>query len=426
MDYTQHIRSIKAREILSSRGEPTVEVDIIAHTGSIFRASTPSGASTGANEVCVRTDGTGRYNGKAVEKMIEKMMNGLVPMIFKSRVSNQIEFDSLMHIADGTPGLSVYGGNCVLALSMAYCKFQCRWDGLPMYKHIDHMLDGSAENKKEENAFRIPMVNFNVLNGGVHSGNDMLVQEIMVCFGDDKFSNVMEQSLMFYKTLKDVIGKKYGYTYTGYGDEGGYMPPISELNEGLDLIREVCAVTNQKVKVAIDMAANSFYEDGKYKVNVDGECKKMSNNELIEYYGRIIDKYNEVYMIEDPFSETDKEGWQMFTSRYGSKLIIVGDDLLVTNPTMIKEAVEKKLCNAALIKPNQIGTVSRVVDAVRAARAGNFKLMVSHRSGETEDPFIAGLAVGLHAEYFKGGAPRGERMIKYNELLRISESLAEK
>ncbi|ELA46317.1 phosphopyruvate hydratase [Vavraia culicis subsp. floridensis] len=415
MDYTQKIKAICPRQILSSRGYPTVEVDIVSDQDEVFRSSAPSGDSTGAKEVAVLTDKKDSYGGRSVTGVIKKFEEEIVPLIFKSRISTQMEFDSVLYIADKTPTLSTYGANTLLPLSLSFCKLQARTDGLRVHDHIA---------KISKNEPHMPVPNFNILNGGSHSGNELLFQEIMISFQKNTFEKNLESAAVFYAALKNTIRDKFGGIYTGFGDEGGFMPPIRTLEDGLDLIREVLHKTKQEgLRIAIDAAANSFFAGGKYTVRTKDRDVELSGDELIDYYRTLLKTYPEIYLMEDPFAETDVEAWKKFTAEFGSSLIILGDDLLVTNSKMIKQAAEKKLCNAVLIKPNQIGTLGGTLEAVQAARENNFKVMVSHRSGETEDPFIAALSVGVAAEFFKSGAPRGERMVKYNQLLRIEEEL---
>ncbi|KAF9764168.1 Alpha-enolase [Nosema granulosis] len=402
---------IKSRTILSSRGLPTVEVDIL-YNGMCFRGSCPSGASTGANEARVILDQRSRYNGRDVEDVHSIMRTALIPRLLMSdldpRDSNSI--DKLLMALDGTPNKEMCGANGLLPLSIAFCKLAAHLSDSSLHEYI------AKRYKFKQN---IPFPHFNVINGGLHSGNGLAIQEIMITFKNKSLKDNIENASVFYETLKQSVIEKYGNIHIGVGDEGGFAPPIKTIEEGIELLLYtggVCKKTD--FNIALDIAANSFYKDGKYYLN----DKTMSREDLCNYYLKLIKNYPTIYSIEDPFAEDDKEGWKLFSKSAPKSLHIVGDDLTVTNSELVDDAAQSGLCNVLLVKPNQIGTVSEAIEAVRTARSYNMKIMVSHRSGETEDTFISDLAVGVGAEYFKSGAPcRGERVAKYNQLLRITE-----
>lgn len=402
---------IKSRTILSSRGIPTVEVDIM-YDNIIFRGSCPSGASTGANEAKVILDQRTKYNGRDVEDVHSIIKNVIFPKLLSSELDprNCISIDNLLIALDGTTNKEMCGANALLPLSIAFCKLGAHLTDTSLHKYISNIY------KFKEN---IPNPHFNVLNGGLHSGNGLAIQEIMITFQHSKIEENIESASVFYETLKQCVIEKYGNIHIGVGDEGGFAPPIKTIEEGIELLLYTggkCKKTN--FKIALDVAANSFFRDDKYYLY----DKAMTKEELCDYYLELLNKYPVLYSIEDPFAEFDKEGWKLFSEKAPDSLHIVGDDLTVTNPNLVDIAGNEKLCNVLLVKPNQIGTVTEAVEAVRKARSYNMKIMVSHRSGETEDTFISDFAVGIGSEYFKSGAPcRGERVAKYNQLLRISE-----
>lgn len=402
---------IISRTILSSRGIPTVEVDV-TYNNRIFRGSCPSGASTGSNEAKVILDQRSKYNGRDVEDVHSIIKNVLAPKIIHSDIDprNLRSIDSLLVALDGTSNKEMCGANAILPLSIAFCKLGAHLTDSSLHKYIS-----SLYNFKEN----IPNPHFNVINGGLHSGNGLAIQEIMVSFQNKEVQDNIESASVFYETLKQSVIEKYGNIHIGVGDEGGFAPPIKTIEEGIDLLLYTggkCKKTN--FRIALDVAANSFFRDDKYYLY----DKAMTKEELCDYYMELLKKYPVIYSIEDPFAEFDKKGWEYFSKKASDSLNIVGDDLTVTNPKLVEDVGRLKLCNVLLVKPNQIGTVSEAVEAVKKARSYNMKIMVSHRSGETEDTFISDFAVGIGSEYFKSGAPcRGERVAKYNQLLRISE-----
>ncbi|ADM12490.1 enolase [Encephalitozoon intestinalis ATCC 50506] len=405
------LEEIKPRMILTSRGHPTIEVDLITSKG-VYRSSCPSGASRGSKEAVVVSDGGKSYNGRGVKTVINNINEVATKSIFELEcpVDDLQGIDDCLLKLDGTKDKSRIGGNGIIALSTAFCKMGAAYSN----RRVDEFLSDIGMFKR-----KIPIPHFNVLNGGIHSGNKMDVQEIMVVYQYDDLEKNIESGCVFYESLKKTISERYGALYTSVGDEGGFAPPIEKLEEGLELVLEAsrrCKRT--EMKIAIDFAANEFLRDGKY--HLDGEV--YTTRDLGEKYMRILREYPQIYSLEDPFSEEDYDGWTWINSEVGNKINIVGDDLTVTNPQLVENAGIRKMCNTLLVKPNQIGTVSETINAIKVARRHGMKIMVSHRSGETEDHFISDLSVGVGAEYIKSGAPcRGERVSKYNQLLRLNE-----
>lgn len=403
--------AIKPRSILTSRGHPTVEVDLVTPCGT-YRSSSPSGASRGSNEAVEVLDGGDTYNGRGVGRVVSTIRETLSKALLalECDVCDQQGIDDFLLALDGTHDKSRVGGNGMIALSTAFCKMGAGYSG----RRVDEFISSICAYER-----RIPVPHFNVLNGGLHSGNGMCVQEIMVAYQYGDLETNIEAGCVLYEALKAVISERHGSLHTSVGDEGGFAPPIDRLEDGLDLVLEAsrrCGRTD--MKIAIDLAANGFARNGGYEL--DGEA--YTTMELGEKYMEILARYPQIYSLEDPFSETDYGGWAWLTSQAGERINIVGDDLTVTNPRLVDEAGAQGLCNTLLVKPNQVGTVSETLEAVRIARKHGMKLMVSHRSGDTEDHFVSDLAVGIGAEYLKSGAPcRGERVAKYNQLLRLNE-----
>ncbi|KAK1347260.1 enolase [Hamiltosporidium tvaerminnensis] len=419
-------QKIKCRQILSSRGTPTTEIDLHTSFG-VFRSSCPSGASTGKKEAKVILDkNSDEYNGKSVKKAIFNLKNIVIPRIGdlnETEIHDQSKIDNFLIHLDGTPNMSRIGANIVLPLSLSFCRAGAVSLNLSLREYISRMA--LYKNK-------MPFPHFNVLNGGSHAGTNFPFQEIMVSFFEPEFSKNLESGVKFYESLKSVISTKYGNNSTNVGDEGGFVPPVETLEDALDLIMTAYSQSNlQNMKIALDCAANEFYSQEKYTIyqKTQNSNKKvsLSGTELQQYYHQILKKYPLIYSLEDPFAETDTSSWISFTNQVGSSIQIVADDLTVTNPDLVEKAAQNKMCNTLLVKPNQIGTVTQTLKAVQIARQNNMKIMVSHRSGETEDTFISDFSVGIGAEYIKAGAPnRGERTCKYNQLLRIEESLKKK
>jgi len=417
------IKSIHARQIFDSRGNPTVEVDLKTDKG-LFRAAVPSGASTGIYEALeLRDNDKSKYMGKGVSKALDNVNNIIAPeLIGKFNVVDQEAIDKHMLAVDGTDNKGKLGANAILAVSLAVCKAGAAEKGVPLYRHIADL----AGNKK----LLLPVPAFNVINGGSHAGNKLAMQEFMILpIGASSFSEAIRMGTEIYHNLKSIIVQKYGQDAANVGDEGGFAPNIQSNKEGLELLKQAIAKAGytDKVKIGMDVAASEFYDNGKYDLdfktkNNDGSQKK-SGEEMIALYKEFVNEYP-VVSIEDPFDQDDWATYQKITHDIGANIQIVGDDLLVTNPKRIKTAIEQKACNALLLKVNQIGSVTESIEAWRMARSAGWGVMVSHRSGETEDTFIADLVVGLGTGQIKTGAPcRSERLAKYNQLLRIEEEL---
>eukprot|EP00112_Aurelia_sp_Birch-Aquarium-sp1_P007164 Seg1781.7 transcript_id=Seg1781.7/GoldUCD/mRNA.D3Y31 product=alpha-enolase protein_id=Seg1781.7/GoldUCD/D3Y31 len=419
-----NILKIHAREILDSRGNPTVEVDLTTAKG-VFRAAVPSGASTGIYEALeMRDKDPKRFLGKGVTNAVNNVNSKIAPGLVSKGidVTSQEEIDNYMLQLDGTPNKSVLGANAILAVSLAACKAGAAHKGVPLYKHVS-ALAGKGD-------VILPVPAFNVINGGSHAGNKLAMQEFMILpTGASNFKEAMRMGCEIYHTLKGVIKEKYGIDATNVGDEGGFAPNIQDNKEGLDLLKisiEKAGYTG-KIEIGMDVAASEFHKDLKYDLdfktkNNDGS-KVISPEELAKLYQTFIAEYP-VVSIEDPFDQDHWDAWSALTGAVSIQ--IVGDDLTVTNPTRIQTAIDKKACNCLLLKVNQIGSVTESIKACTLAQSNGWGVMVSHRSGETEDAFIADLVVGLCAGQIKTGAPcRSERLAKYNQLLRIEEELGD-
>jgi len=389
------IKKIHAREVFDSRGNPTVEVECYLDSGIVTRGMVPSGASTGIHEALELRDG-GTRSGKNPE--------------------NQTEIDNFLLELDGTANKSKLGANAILGISMAVCKAGAESKGIPLFQHLGE-LHGNSD-------FYLPIPSLNVINGGEHGGNDIAFQEYMLMPIDaPSFKEGLVLGVEVYHNLKKIIKKKYGVTAVNVGDEGGFAPPLDKVEEPLRLIMAAIdeAGHTGKFQIALDPAASEFYSNGKYLV--DGEA--LEADDFIDVYEGFLEKYP-IISIEDAFDQDDWDTFQKFTKRNGSKLQIVGDDLLVTNVERIKMAIERDACNALLLKVNQIGSITESINAAKLSQENDWGIMVSHRSGETEDSFIADLVVGLKAGQIKTGAPcRSERLAKYNQLIRIEENLGD-
>merc|ERR1711935_1069616 len=416
------ITAVHAREIIDSRGNPTVEVDMTTSDGS-FRASVPSGASTGIYEAAELRDGGSRYMGKGVLGAVNNV-NGVIADRLKGMCTkDQRAIDDAMLALDGTDNKSNLGANAILGASLAAAKAGAAANHLPLYEHFA-LLAGNP------NATTLPIPCFNVINGGSHAGNKLAFQEFFVIpTGAETFSESMAIGCEVFHNLKKVIQKKFGGDATLIGDEGGFAPPC-DVDSGLEMIME--AATNagyaDKISVGLDVASSEFKVDGKdaydldYKSSNGDPTKVLSGDEMVALYQKLISEYP-IVTIEDPFDQDDWDNWSKITA--ATDIQIVGDDLTVTNPAKIQEAIDKKSCNCLLLKVNQIGTISESIDAVKLSKQNGWGVMTSHRSGETEDNYIADLAVGLGTGQIKTGAPcRGERTAKYNQLLRIEAQLA--
>eukprot|EP00929_Paragymnodinium_shiwhaense_P032242 TRINITY_DN1790_c0_g1_i1.p1 TRINITY_DN1790_c0_g1~~TRINITY_DN1790_c0_g1_i1.p1 ORF type:complete len:848 (-),score=234.97 TRINITY_DN1790_c0_g1_i1:54-2561(-) len=426
------ITSLWAREIFDSRGNPTVEVDLCTEFG-MFRAAVPSGASTGVYEALELRDGDkGRLLGKGVLKAVNNVNELIAPKLLGMRVTEQTKIDKVMiEELDGSKNewgwsKSKLGANAILAVSMAVCRAGASCSDMPLYQYISKLAGKPTDN------FVMPVPSFNVINGGSHAGNRLACQEFMILpLGATSFKQAMEIGAEVYHTLKSCIKKKYGQDACNVGDEGGFAPGVTENNEALDVLMDAIEKSGHKdkVKIGTDVAASEFYDpktktyDLDFKNPNSAPEMKKTVDQLIDYYKNWLDKYPFV-SIEDPFDQDDWDAYNKFMTQVGSKVQIVGDDLLVTNPNRIKKAKEVGACNALLCKVNQIGSVTESIEAVTMCQNFGWGVMVSHRSGETEDTFIADLVVGLRTGQIKTGAPcRSERLAKYNQLIRIEEEL---
>ncbi|MDN4507703.1 phosphopyruvate hydratase [Dietzia maris] len=407
------IEQVGAREILDSRGNPTVEVEVLLDDGSFGRAAVPSGASTGAHEAVELRDEDDRYMGKGVTKAVEAVLDVLAPAVIGIPAEDQRVVDEALLDADGTPNKSTVGANAVLGVSLAVARAAAESSGLELYRFI-----GGA------NAHVLPVPMMNILNGGAHADSGVDVQEFMIApIGAPTFREALRMGTEVYHHLKTVI-KDRGLS-TGLGDEGGFAPSVESTTAALDLIAEAIEKAGYSlgtdVALALDVAATEFYKDGKYHF----EGKQLSAAEMADVYAELVGKYALV-SIEDPLDEDDWDGWKTLTDMIGDKVQLVGDDLFVTNPQRLAEGIEKGLANALLVKVNQIGTLTETLDAVDLAHRNRYASMMSHRSGETEDTTIADLAVACNCGQIKTGAPaRSERVAKYNQLLRIEEMLGD-
>lgn len=422
------ITGVKARQIFDSRGNPTVEVDVHTQSG-MYRAMVPSGASTGIYEALEMRDGGKKWMGKGVTKAVSNVNNIIGPALIGMDPTQQRAIDDKMVMElDGTKNewgwsKAKLGANAILGVSLAVCRAGAAAAGVPLWQHIAN-LAGNTE-------IVLPVPSFNIINGGSHAGNKLAMQEFMILpTGAKSFTEAMQIGSEVYHTLKSVIKKKYGQDAVNVGDEGGFAPNISSNEEGLNLIQTALEKSGYagKVKIGMDVAASEFLtKDGNYDLNF-----KEKNNDgkdvvtpsgLSQLYKDFVSKHPLV-SIEDPFDQDDWAAYQTFTAEVGEHVQVVGDDLLVTNPVRVQKAIDEKSCNALLLKVNQIGSVTESIDAVTMAKRAGWGVMTSHRSGETEDDFIADLAVGLSTGQIKTGAPcRSERLSKYNQLLRIEEEL---
>lgn len=416
------VSKVCAREIFDSRGNPTVEVDITTSKGS-YRAAVPSGASTGIYEALeLRDKDPKRFLGKGVLKAVENVNKVIGPALIEKNidVTKQADVDKIMLDLDGTENKSKLGANAILGVSLAVCKAGAAHKGVPLYRHIADLAGNSD--------VILPVPAFNVINGGSHAGNKLAMQEFMLLpTGASSFKEAMQMGAEVYQNLKKVVKSRYGIDATNVGDEGGFAPNIQDNKEGLELLK--VAIENAgytgKIKIGMDVAASEFYKDGKYDLDFKNPqsdpAKWITGDQLSEMYQEFIAGYP-VVSIEDAFDQDHWDAWSALTQKV--EIQIVGDDLTVTNPKRIKVAVEKNACNCLLLKVNQIGSVSESIEACKLAQSNGWGVMVSHRSGETEDTFIADLVVGLCTGQIKTGAPcRSERLAKYNQLVRIEEEL---
>ena len=424
------IASVLGRQIFDSRGNPTVECDVTLSDGSMHRAACPSGASTGIYEAVELRDGGKAYMGKGVTKAVDNINSIIAPALKGMSPTDQEKIDKLMvEELDGSKNewgwnKAKLGANAVLSVSMAVCKAGAAVNKVPLYKHIANL----AGNKD----LVLPVPSFNVINGGSHAGNKLAMQEFMILpVGATSFSEAMQMGSEVYHNLKSIIKKKYGQDACNVGDEGGFAPNILENKEGLVLLNEAIekAGYTGRISVGMDVAASEFLVEG--TTNYDLDFKTENNDKSHIKTGKeMLDLYKEfctivpMVSIEDPFDQDDFDNYGLMTEQIGKDVQIVGDDLLVTNPKRVQKAIDEKTCNALLLKVNQIGSVSESIQAVKMSKQAGWGVMASHRSGETEDTFIADLAVGLACGQIKTGAPcRSERLAKYNQLLRIESEL---
>ena len=406
------IIDVKGREILDSRGNPTVEVDVILEDGTLGRAAVPSGASTGEREALEMRDGGTRFMGKGVLNAVANVNGPLRDLVIGMDAENQKELDYAMINADGTKTKSKYGANAILGISMAAMKASANQKGLPLYRYIG-------------NGTTLPRPMMNIINGGAHADNKLDFQEFMIIPMADTIHDRVRIGAEVFHNLKKVLNSK-GLA-TGVGDEGGFAPDLQSNSEGFELIMEAINKTGyvpgKDVNIAIDVAASEFYDKETGKYNLVGEGRSLTTDELIDFYEELVTKYP-IISIEDPVDENDWEGFSKITSRLGDKIQLVGDDLFVTNKECLQMGIDHHAGNAILLKVNQIGTITETLETIDLARRNGYSTIISHRSGETEDTTIADLAVGLDLGQIKTGSmSRTDRICKYNQLMRIEEEL---
>lgn len=404
-----------AREILDSRGNPTVEATVMLEDGTVGVASVPSGASTGKNEALEKRDADKeRYHGKGVLEAVNNVCRIISPALCGRLATDQAEIDRILIELDGTPDKSNLGANAILAVSLANARAAANFYHVPIYKYLSGIL-----------SCKMPIPMMNVLNGGAHSANNVEIQEFMIVpVGARCFAEALQMGSEIYHHLGNIL-KERGLS-SGVGDEGGYAPELHEDEEALDLIIEAIErtpYTTNEIKLALDVASSEWYEGGgQYKTLK--KKTEFTSEDLITYYERLCEKYP-IISIEDGTAEDDFEGWSELTARLGDKIMLVGDDLFVTNPALFSDGIEMGIANCILIKPNQIGTLTETLQTIRIAKESGYSFILSHRSGETEDTTLCDIAVATNAPFIKAGAPcRGERIAKYNRLLRIESSLS--
>ena len=407
------IEDVYARQILDSRGNPTVEVDVKLTNGIKGRAAVPSGASTGIFEALELRDGDkSKYLGKSVQKAVDNVNNIIAPELIGEKASHQKEIDTFMVDMDGTENKSKLGANAILGVSLAVAKAAAKAYDMALYRYLGGI-----------NALTLPVPMMNIINGGAHADNNIDFQEFMIApVGAESFSHAIEMGCNVFHTLKNVLKNKG--LVTSVGDEGGFAPNLSSNAEGIEVILEAidkAGYNTNQIKICLDVASSEFYEDGKY--NLMGEKKSFDNKEMADFLAEWVKKYP-IISIEDAMAEQDWNGWKMLTNKVGSHCQLVGDDLFVTNTRRLADGIKRGVANSILIKVNQIGTLSETLDAISMAHAAGYTTIISHRSGETEDTFIADLAVAVNSGQIKtGSASRSDRMAKYNQLLRIEQKL---
>ncbi len=408
-----YIEDVYARQILDSRGNPTVEVDVKLTNGVRGRAAVPSGASTGIFEALELRDGDkAKYMGKSVQKAVDNVNNIIAPELIGEKASHQKEIDTFMIDMDGTENKSKLGANAILGVSLAVAKAASKAYGMALYRYLGGI-----------NALTLPVPMMNIINGGAHADNNIDFQEFMIApVGAESFSHALEMGCNVFHTLKNVLKNK-GMA-TSVGDEGGFAPNLNSNSEGIEVILEAidkAGYNTNQIKICLDVASSEFYDNGKYELK--GEGKIFNNSEMTDFLEEWINKYP-IISIEDGMAEQDWEGWEMLTNRIGNRCQLVGDDLFVTNTRRLADGIKRNVANSILIKVNQIGTLSETLDAISMAHAAGYTTIISHRSGETEDTFIADLAVAVNSGQIKtGSASRSDRMAKYNQLLRIEQKL---
>ena len=409
------IKNVIGREILDSRGNPTVEVDVILENGVMGRAAVPSGASTGEREALELRDGGTRFMGKGVLKAVENVNGPLRDLVIGMDAANQKELDYAMINLDGTPTKSKFGANAILGISMAAMKASANEEGMPLYKYVCREFGNGKMS--------LPRPMMNIINGGAHADNKLDFQEYMIIPMAETIHERVRIGAEVFHNLKSVLKSKG--LVTSVGDEGGFAPDLESNSEGFELIMEAIKKAGYEpgrdVCMAIDVAASEFYKDGKYELV--GEGRSLTTEELIEYYEELIKKYP-IISIEDAVDENDWDGFNLVTKRIGDKIQLVGDDLFVTNKACLQMGIDHEAGNAILLKVNQIGTITETLETIELARSHNYATVISHRSGETEDTTIADLAVGLDLGQIKTGSmSRTDRICKYNQLMRIEEEL---
>lgn len=410
------IEQVGAREILDSRGNPTVEVEVALIDGTFARAAVPSGASTGEHEAVELRDGGDRYGGKGVKKAVQAVLDEIAPAIIGLNADDQRLVDQALLDLDGTPDKSRLGANAILGVSLAVSKAAADSAELPLFRYLGG-----------PNAHILPVPMMNILNGGAHADNNVDFQEFMVMpVGAPSFSEALRWGVEVFHTLKGVL-KKRGYN-TAVGDEGGFAPSVKSNVEAIEVVLEAIRQAGYKpgeeIAIALDPAASEFYQDGKYVFKKSDKSAK-SSDDMVKFWAKWVKDYP-IVSLEDGLSEEDWDGWQNLTKELGGKIQLVGDDIFVTNIQFLQEGIDKGVANSILIKVNQIGTVSETLDAIDLARRNGYTSVISHRSGETEDTFIADLAVATGAGQIKtGSASRTDRIAKYNQLLRIQEELGD-
>ena len=411
------ISKVQVLQVLDSRGNPTIQVFMYSDDGFMESSIVPSGASTGTLEaVELRDNDPNRYHGKSVNAAISNIENLIAPKIIDFELSNQREFDELLISLDETPNKSKLGANAILGCSMAYAKLSAASKQMALFEYFD--ID--AQN------FIMPIPMMNLINGGAHADSGLSIQEFMIMpLGFQSAAKQIQVGSEIFHTLKKLL-KDQGFKIS-VGDEGGFAPNLESNQQALDFLVQAIEqsgyTAGQDVFICLDVAASEFYKDGVYTMHEHNKDASYSATELVDYYADLCQKYP-IFSIEDPMAEDDVQGWKDFTQKLGDQIQVVGDDYLVTNPKLIKEAIENNSANAVLIKPNQIGTVTETVDAINLAKNNAWNTVVSHRSGDSEDTFIADLAVGMQAGQIKTGSLcRSERTSKYNRLLRIEQLL---